>query len=186
MGEAHPLQLHIRRAGGGAGNRHLRHGPRQRQAIRADLLQGGKGGLARGTVMPDSGQIAHGLEEGRRENENEEAATKGEVRAPAPEIQRPQQVEAHIDGHHRHPQRREQLQHGGGQESDAQHRHGAVLQGFGAGAQAERCDVHAPRARMVARPRSRSSRKPFMLPISFSCASLAACARQPTRAMKKE
>ncbi len=42
----------------------------------------------------------------------------------------------------------------------------------------------APSARSVARPRSLSSKKACMSPRAPSCAWLAACARQPTRAMK--
>ncbi len=116
---------------------------RQRHAGVAMSLEPRQRRFAGGAVVPDGGELAQRLEEGRREHQDEESFAQREALSPgADAAQRAQQVEADVDRDQRHAQRREQLERGRGQEGDPQHAHGALAQRFGTVAQPSRGQCH--------------------------------------------
>ncbi|MDT4836038.1 hypothetical protein FQZ97_697210 [compost metagenome] len=136
-GEMQPVDRHRRRgpcpsdAGRCARDRDARAGQRQRAALQVvERLQRRLAGRA---VVPDRRQLAQRLEEGRRQQQHEQAFAQAELLAPGAEAERAQQVETDVDRDQRHAQRGEQLQHGRRQERDAQHRHRALAQRLGGG-----------------------------------------------------
>ncbi len=114
-------------------------GPGQRAE---QALHLGGGGQRVGAVMVVRGQTPQRRVELRGQQQAEHAHAqrrhlcmqRHQAQVAQPEIQR----------HHRHADRGEELEHGGGQERDAQHFHGALAHAFGRGGHALQLGLAAP------------------------------------------
>ncbi len=73
-------------------------------------LKSFQSGLPGGAVVPGRRQIAQRLEEGRCEQQDEQALRQREFLSPRTEIQLAKEMEADIDGDQRHAERSEQFQ----------------------------------------------------------------------------
>ncbi len=137
MDEAEIAQFHACRAGrcrGCIGCRAADHG----KPVLGKAVERGKRGLAGRAVVPDGRQHSERIEEGRRQQQYEQAFRQRQLAAPGAEADLAQKMKADIGRGHRNAERGKQLEHSGCQEGDFQHRHGAPPQVFGAIPQAAR------------------------------------------------
>ncbi len=120
---------YVAESDGGGGRRNRRSHGRGLRVV-GQRLQAGHGRLGGLSVVIGGGQAPHRRIDLWRQRQQEEGARQAELLGRG-EGQQLQQVEAAIDGDQGHGQRREEFQHGRGQEGDLQHAAGAPGQVVG-------------------------------------------------------